>query len=101
MLYRWRKKYLFDLLGERVQMNSSEFLPESTAYDPETRSRIRDAIPDAYVFTAARVDREDLTRQRVESILDFARERYEVEEVAKLDAWPDQIRLLRLVAERP
>jgi len=95
------REYFFAGIGDRRQMPSSVFLPGQEGYDPETRRLIRDAIPDVYVFTAVRSDREDLTRQRVESILDFARDHYEVEEVARLDAWPDQIRLLRLTAERP
>jgi hypothetical protein len=95
------REYFFAPLGDRAQMLPSAFLPEREGYDPETRRLIRDAIPDVYVFTAVRSDREDLTKQRVESILNFAREHYEVEELAQVNTWPDQIHLLRLTAERP
>ena len=95
------REYLFAPLGDRVHMRPPAFLPEGGGYDPETRSLIRDAIPDVYVFTVVRIDREGLTKQRAESILSFASEHYEVEEVAQVNAWPDQIHLLRLTAERP
>ncbi len=93
------REYFFTGIGDRVQMPSSAFLPEREGYDPATRKAIRDAIPEVYVFTAVRTDREDSTEQRVESILAFAREHYEVEEVAHLRKWPDHVQLLRLTAE--
>jgi hypothetical protein len=93
------REYFFTGIGDRVQVPPSAFLPERGGYDAETRSLIRDAIPEVYVFTALRVDREDSSREQVESILSFARENYEVEEVAQVNEWPDHIQLLRLTAE--
>jgi hypothetical protein len=94
------REYFFTGIGDRRQIPSAVFLPQRERYDPETRSLIRDAIPDVYVFTAVRLDREDHTRRRVESILAFVREHYEVEEVARVEEWPDRVQLLRLTEER-
>jgi hypothetical protein len=94
------REYLFAGIGRRRSVSSTALFPAFHDFDPSLPERIERAIPEAYLFVTERLDRDESGAESGRALVSYARERYELDEIAGIESWPDRVRLYRIRALR-